>query len=62
MNITITTESANPLRKTIRINDGKNTLTVITDKTSLTHTTSLSSSSDSIYQVVSLLKILEAVG
>lgn len=62
MNITIMTEAINPLKKVTRIDDGKNTLTITTDKTSPTHTTTLLSSGDSIYPILDLLKILEVVG
>lgn len=62
MNITIKTETVNPLKKTIHIDDGKNILTVTTDKTFSTHTTTLHSNGDSIYPIMDLLKILEAVG
>lgn len=62
MNIKIETENINPLKKITRIDDGKNILTVITDKTSTTHRTTLQSNGDSIYPVMDLLKILETVG
>lgn len=61
MLITIKTETANPLKKVTHIDDGKNALTIITDKTLLTHTTTLQSTGDSIYPIMDLLKILEAV-
>lgn len=61
MKITIKTESDNPLKKVTHIDDGKNTLTINTDKTSLIHTTTLQSNGDSIYPIMDLLKILEAV-
>ena len=62
MLITIKTENVNPLKKVTHIDDGKNALTIITDKTSPTHTTtSIQSNGDSIYPVMDLLKILEAV-
>lgn len=61
MNITIKTEATNPLKKVILIDDGKNTLTTVTDKSTLTHTTSIQSNGDSIYPVMDLLKIQEAV-
>lgn len=62
MNITIKTEASNPLKKVTHINDGKNTLTITTDKTLLTHITTLQSNGDSIYPIMDLLKILEAIG
>ena len=62
MLITIKTETVNPLKKVTNIDDGKNTLTIITDKMTQTHTTTLNSNGDSIYPIMDLLKILEAVG
>ena len=62
MNITIKTETANPLKKVTHINDGKNTLTIISDKTLPTHVITLQSNGDSIYPIMDLLKVLEAVG
>ena len=62
MNITIKTDSRNPLKKVTHIDDGKNTLSITTDKSSQTHITTLQSSGDSIYPIMDLLKILEAVG
>lgn len=62
MNITINTETVNPLCEVTTIYDGKNTLIITTDKTEPTHTTTIQSSSDSIYPIMDLLKILEAVG
>lgn len=62
MNITIKTETVNPLCEVTTIYDGKNTLTINTDKTETSHTTTIQSSSDSIYPIMDLLKILEAVG
>lgn len=60
MNITIKTESTNPLVKTTHIDDGKNTLTITTDKTLPAHITTLQSNGDSIYPIMDLLKIWEA--
>lgn len=62
MRITIKTDSTNPLTKVTHIDDGKNALTITTDKTSQTSITSIQSTGDSIYPVMDLLKILEAVG
>ena len=61
MNITIKTDTSNPLKKVTYIDDGRNNLTVTTDKSSPTHTTTLLSNGDSIYPIMDLLKILEAV-
>ena len=60
MNITIKTETANPLMKVTHIDDGKNTLTITTDKKTSTHTTTIQSNGDSIYPIIDLLKIWEA--
>ena len=62
MLITIKTETANPIKKVTHIDDGKNSLTIITDKRLSTHVTTLQSNGDSIYPIMDLLKILEAVG
>lgn len=62
MLITIKTETTNPLKKVTHIDDGKNALTIITDKMSPSHVTTLQSTGDSIYPIMDLLKILEAVG
>ena len=63
MLITIKTETTNPLKKVTNIDDGKNTLTIVTDKMSPTHTTTtLNTNGDSIYPIMDLLKVLEAVG
>lgn len=62
MRITIKTDSANPLKKTTTIDDGKNTLTVCVDKSLPVHITTIQSNGDSIYPIMDLLKILEAVG
>lgn len=62
MNITIKNDTTSPLTKVTYIDDGKNTLTITTDKRSLIHTTSLQFTGDSIHPIVDLLKILEAVG
>lgn len=57
MNITIKTDSTNPLKKVTSIDDGKNILTITTDKMTTTHITSLHSNGDSIYPIMDLLKI-----
>lgn len=62
MNITIKTETTDPLKKVTHIYDGKNALTIVTDKKVPTHTTTIQSNGDSIYPIMDLLKILEAVG
>lgn len=62
MNITIETDKTRPLTKITKIFDGKNTLTITETKKGLTTITSIMSNGDSIYPIMDLLKILEAVG
>ncbi len=62
MNITIKTETINPLKKVTLIDDGKNTVSITTDKLLPSHITTIQSNGDSIYPIMDLLKILEAVG
>ena len=62
MNITIKTVQTGPLTKTTQIDDGKNTLTITKNDEGLETITTLQSSGDSIYPIMDLLKILEAVG
>ena len=62
MNITIKTDNINTLKKVTTIDDGKNTLTVTSDKLTPIHTTSIQSNGDSIYPIMDLLKILETIG
>lgn len=59
MNITIKTETINPLKKVTYIDDGKNTLSITEEKVGLETLTSLQSNGDSIYPVMDLLKIWE---
>lgn len=61
MLITIKTE-IEPHKNVTHIDDGKNALTITTDKTLPTRITTLQSTGDSIYPIMDLLKILEAVG
>ena len=62
MNITIKTDNIYPLKKVTTIDDGKNTLTVTSDKLTPIHTTFIQSNGDSIYPIMDLLKILETIG
>lgn len=62
MNISIKTQTINPLKKVTHIDDGNSALTIITDKTLRDHITIIQSTGDSIYPIMDLLKILEAVG
>ena len=61
MNISIKTTQTGPLTKVTHINDGKNTLSITEEKKGLETLTSLQSNGDSIYPIMDLLKILEAV-
>lgn len=62
MNISIKTTPTGPLAKVTYIDDGKNTLTITEKKEGLDTTTTIQSNGDSIYPIMDLLKILEAVG
>ena len=62
MNISIKTTKNGPLTKVTHINDGKNTLSITVSKEGLDTITTLQSNGDSIYPIMDLLKILEAVG
>lgn len=61
MNITIETFQVDTHTKDIIINDGKNTLTITKKKEGLDTTITIQSNGDSIYPIMDLLKILEAV-
>lgn len=63
MHIKIKTVTTDPFKKVTLVDDGKNTLTIATVKTSLSHTTTttIDSNGDSIYPIMDLLKILEGV-
>ena len=61
MNITIKTDVSVPLTKVTDIDDGKNTLTITESRKGLKYITTLQSNGDSIYPVMDLLKIWEAV-
>ena len=61
MNITIKTYQTDPLTKVTQIDDGKNTLSIIKNKVGLETLTSIQSNGDSIYPIMDLLEILEAV-
>ena len=61
MNISIKTEN-NTITKVTTISDGKNTLTITERKKGLGRDITLQSNGDSIYPIMDLLKILEAVG
>lgn len=62
MNISIKTNKTNPLTKVTTIDDGKNILSITENKAGLETLTTLQSNGDSIYPIMDLLKILEAVG
>lgn len=62
MNITIKTSKTGPLSKITLIDDGKNTLSITEEKVGFGTLTSIQSNGDSIYPIMDLLKILEAVG
>lgn len=62
MNISIKTSKTAPLTKVTQIDDGKNTLSITEKKEGLDTTITIQSNGDSIYPIMDLLKILEAVG
>lgn len=62
MNISIKSIKTDPRTKDILINDGKNTLAITEKKEGLDTITTIQSNGDSIYPIMDLLKILEAVG
>ena len=62
MIITIKTVQTGPLATDTYISDGKNSLTISKNEEGLGTVTSLQSNGDSIYPIMDLLKILEAVG
>lgn len=62
MNISIKTTKTAPLTKVTLIDDGKNTLTITRKNEGLDVVTTIQSNGDSIYPIMDLLKILEAVG
>lgn len=61
MNITIKTSKTVPLTKVTQIDDGKNNLVITEKKEGLVTTTSIQSNGNSIYPIMDLLNILEAV-
>lgn len=62
MNISIKTIQTDPLTKDTLINDGKIILAITEKKEGLDTITTIQSNGDSIYPIMDLLKILEAVG
>lgn len=62
MNISIKTIKTGPLAEVTFIDDGKNTLSIAKEKEGLDTITTIQSNGDSIYPIMDLLKILEAVG
>lgn len=61
MNISIKTVKTDPLTKVTHIDDGKNKLSITENKVGLETVTHLLSNGDSIYPIMDLLKIWEAV-
>lgn len=61
MNITIKTDKIAPFTKVTQIDDGENILSITEKKEDLETFTTLLSNGDSIYPIMDLLKILEAL-
>lgn len=63
MMITIKAEKVTPFKRVTNIDDGKNALTITTDRTQMALTiTTIESNGDSIFSIKDLLEVLEAVG